>query len=548
MATRALLVVFPGYPYAPSHFVPDDGLALLAACLRAEGHAVRIVDLGTPAVMARLFPAHLRRRAAPLAERLIAGELGEADRPDLEAFDGDLGRAMAEEWVRLGRDVAEEARAFRADWVGFKLWNGDGFSGSLTIAREVKRALGVPILAGGPQVDFFMDHLLAEDSPFVAWSHGEGEATVSAFAAWVERGGELADVPNLLVRAPSGEVVRTREERVRDLGALPFPCYDDDVYPALAEGEKARFLVFEESRGCPWKCPFCNHPLKAGAALRLRPVEESVAELSALVRRHGFRRFKFAGSYTPTRHLRALSNAILDAGIQVEFCGYGRVSDAADADFPLFRRAGCRALFFGVESGSQMLLDRTLGKRIQATSTEDVLRSAREAGIFTIASIIYPGPGENAETREATLGLFRRVRPDGAPVHFPALVPSTAWFSEPEKYGFRFERDGDDYVRTLLGYKLRLMFPPALWPPLPYRVDGRPFHAFAADTAEMTSTLERMGVVTLASDETALLGFASGLGPRAFRDRCRREFLTGDADGVRDWIRKVGDAPVEQAA
>jgi hypothetical protein len=120
---RALLITMAGTPATPSWFMPDNGLAQLAACLLEAGHDVEVLDLNTIEVMARLAPP-----ADPAA-----------------VFDA------------LGREVAARVVRDRPGLVGFKLWNGDGLDASLRIAAAVRAAVGSAtlIVGGGPQVDFF---------------------------------------------------------------------------------------------------------------------------------------------------------------------------------------------------------------------------------------------------------------------------------------------------------------------------------------------------------------------------------------------------------
>ncbi len=415
---RALLISMAGRPATPSWFMPDNGLAQLAACLASAGHDVEVLDLNNLDTMERLAPPT---------------DPG-------EAFDA------------LGREVAARAARDRVDVVGFKLWNGDGYDGSCRMAAAVRAALGrsVLILGGGPQVDFFGTALLEDEGAgaFDAFAIAEGEPVVEALAGVVEGRRSLADVPNLLIRASGGGFLVTPIVRVSALDDLPLPLYDEAIYP-----RKGKVLAgtYEETRGCPYSCAFCNHPRKAGNVMRAKSPERAAAEMRALAARYGFRGFKLGGSFTPSEYLRALARALIATGPRLPFCGYGRLNDARRADFALYRAAGCEALFFGLETGAQLLLDRKIHKGFRVEQAAAVLEACRAAGVFTIASVIYPNPGETEESRRATLEFLARVRPDGAPVHFPILVPGSAWFERPATYGFEVA-DRAAYVRAALRY------------------------------------------------------------------------------------------------
>lgn len=537
MATKAILVCMAGYPLTPASFFLDNGLAQLAACLVGDGHDVRIVDLNTTELMERLFPRPLRREGAPLIEAMLTGEPDARTLERYVAFEERLEAHRLAEFDRMGSELAELVRRERASWVGFKLWNGDAYTGSDRMARALKRALpDLPVIAGGPQVDFFAELLPRIGSGFDYFSIGEGEPTVTAFARFVEGTVPLGEVPNLLLKGSTPR--RTPERRVEDLDALPLPLYDESVYAAAFDPGKVRAGTYEETRGCPYRCAFCNHPLKAGRRMRTKDVARAAAEIAELKSRYGQLAFKLGGSYTPAAYMRRLAERLIADEVGVDFCAYGRISDARPEDFALYRRAGCRALFFGVETGSQLLLDEKIHKRYRAEHCATILRACKEAGIATIASLVYPNPGETAESRRATLELMADVRPDGAPVHFAVLVPGSGWWHEPERYGFEVP-DREAYLRQLVGYKARLMFPPRYWPPLAYRIDGKPFGVYAEETAAMTREIEALGVVTLISDDAAMVAAHSGLSLRAFRDLVRRLVVTGDAAGMQSLVDAV---------
>ena len=538
MSAKVLLVSMAGYPMVPSCFVPDNGLAQLAACLQSEGHDVLVIDYNTPELMDRLTSAPTRAALRELIDLRCGGAWGEKEIERALGIESFVQEERHREYGRMGDDLAALIEREKPDWVGFKLWNGDGYTGSLEMAVAVKRRHPeLPIVGGGCHVDFFSDYLFRGESPFDFLSVGEGEATVTKFSEFVQGNVAVDDVPNLLFRS-NGEVIRTVTERVEDLSALPLGQYDSAVYPAMAGNGKIRVGVYEETRGCPYHCAFCNHPLKTGHKMRSRTVEGAVSDIVALKREYGLAAFKLGGSYTPSAYLRELANELIRVEANIEFCGYGRINDAQPDDFGLYYEAGCRALFFGVETGSQLLLDTVIDKRYQTSTCASTLTACREAGITTVASLVYPNPGETAESREATMSLLRDAAPDCVPVHFPMLLPGSAWWDDPGKFGIDVP-DRDAYLATAIGYKARLLFPPRFWPPLPYTINGMAFGEFAEETAVMTEEIDALGCVTLLSDESSMIGRHSGLDLRAFRDRSRDMFLSGDASGMQAMVEKV---------
>ncbi len=161
--SKVLLVSFAGYPYTPSSLMPDNGLASLAGSLLEAGHEARILDYGAVATVRRLFPEALSRRVRPLAEKLFVGHrrLSWLEKLRFLRAGAQLERYQEKEILTIAAEAADEAVRFGADYVGLKLWNGDGFSGSVRIAEAIRaRAPRVRLIAGGPHADYFGGHIL----------------------------------------------------------------------------------------------------------------------------------------------------------------------------------------------------------------------------------------------------------------------------------------------------------------------------------------------------------------------------------------------------
>ena len=443
----------------------------------------------------------------------------------------------------IAEEVAQQADDLGADVVGLKLWNGDGFAGSVRIAEAVKARLPkVKIVGGGPQVDYFGHHILDYTAAFDVLVAGEGErvlpALVDAFAA----GRSWHHIPGL-VWSKDGQLRSTPVQTLSDLDQLPLPVYDSDVYPALAGDEKIRIGVVDESRGCPNRCSFCIHPIKSGGNWHLKSALRVTAEMQRLGEHLGTRYFVYSGSNTSAAVAIDIAKEIVKQRLDVHYGCFGHVRGIARADFDLLRRSGCEAIFYGLESASPRILKHAFHKPLDLDLARRVLRETREAGICAIASIIYPAPFEDEESRAETLAFLKDIRPDSVPVTIPGMIPGTAWEREPEKFGFEKEQRSDfwDYALT---YKIKLLFPPRLWKPLPYRLNGKKSKQLFSECEQFIGDLEGMGLLTNVAHETALMAHALGQMDdlRAFRDRCRSAFLGGSADEVAQMARQINGA------
>ena len=536
---RIFLISYAGYPYTPSSLMPDNGLASLAGCLMAAGNEVRISDWGTLDTLARLFPPRISLRIRPLAKKLFeeGGRLSAFQKARFLLAGSALQSRQNAELRKIATEIAHEAERFRAQVVGLKLWNGDGFAGSVLIAQAVRERLpDARIVAGGPQVDYFGEHILRYTPAFDILMRGEGERALPELADAFERGRDWRNLPGLIWKE-GGDIRSNPVEPLTDLDSLPLPSYDPAVYPALSGDRKIRVGVLDESRGCPNRCTFCIHPVKSGGRWVVKSPERVVREMRNLTAGLQSNYFIYSGSNTSSRVAVRIAQAILDEGLNVRYGCFGHIHGISAADFHLLRRSGCEAIFYGLESASRRMLSDAYGKPIRLEEAQRVICATRDANIRAIVSVIYPGPFEDARSRNETLLFLLRARPDSVPVTIPGLIPGTTWETEPERFGFEKSNRADLWEYALT-YKIKLLFPPSLWKPLPYRLNGKKSRRLFRECGDFIADLEKHGLLTDVAHEMALMACALGQGNdlRGFRDRCRAWFFSGDVDRIGEML------------
>lgn len=530
---NVLLIGYAGYPYTPSSLCPDNGLANLAAVLQEKGHRVRILDFGTIETMRRLYPEEISRRIAPIIKDL--SELRGQPRPELMRALGEADAALEQHHAQEVQEIAEEVAREVADtepaFVGFKLWNGDGFSGSVIIAETLRRRHPrIKLFAGGPHATWCGRVIYDRTDVFDAIVLGEAEASILDLADHATEGKSLDGLPGIVTRAnreaaPTSAVV---------LDDIPSAIYDEEVYPAMAGDEKLKLFVLDDSRGCPYGCAFCAHPHTSGRRLRTQSAKLLVDDMEAVVRHHGAHAFRFAGSSTPGSLMAEVAEEVARRGLKVRYSSFGHFASSQPRHFERMRQSGLHAMFFGLETGSEELLARSVRKPIKLQQVRETVAAAKAAGIFVACSMIVPAPFETEETLEQSAQLIFELRPDSVPVQFPGLFPGAPWLEDPREYGF--EVDKDQYMRENLDYKFKMLFPPMFWEPLPYKLNGMAFNEFTAITAKFVATLEANGILTNVPDDNALMASLVGMTPRQFRDQARWWCATGDARAMAQFV------------
>jgi hypothetical protein len=538
--SRAILFSAIDVPYISSSLMPDNGLASLAASLLAAGHAVRIRDLGTATTLRELVQPGDRPRLVRLLAAIGEGRFTPEVLAEMRGLDRLVLEGLSAIYRRETEALDDRIRRDRVDFLGLKLWAGAGFRLGMSMAAELKRRNpGLRVFAGGT-VASLVPGLVLEEYPAVdALCIGDGEETIMGLAEWCDGRRDPGTIPNLAFR--DGASIRFTERRFPDLEGLPTAVYDPVVYPEMAGDDKLPILCLNESRGCPMGCLFCAHARVSGSRWRLLSADRIAGDIRSFHSSTGAWAYRFSGSYTPSKTYREVADRLLASGPEILFSGFLHVNGVRPGDLPVLRRAGLAALFYGIESGSDAMLSGSLGKRTRRDRVARVLNATMDAGIFACGSVIFPAPGETAETERETLSFLLDVfqgRPACAvPVQPGFPQPGSQWFEHMERYGFAADRK--PLIAAMADFRVRHLLPMSLWEPLPYTMDGLPMQAAAERTTAMARQLEGAGILTGMGDDSVLVAYAAGIPPAEFRRLERAIFVTADADRMTDVIRAV---------
>ncbi len=538
---QAVLLNAVDVPFTASSLMPDNGLASLAACLAEAGHEALIWDLGTVETVRDHVGPDLRRRVERTYRAIRAGDMDDAGVPRLMALEDEIAEGLGRVYDAAERALDDHISSHGVELLGLKLWIGAGYQEGLRVAANLaRRHPRLKVFAGGPLAALAPHRVLQDSGVVRAVCTGEGEETIVGLAEHCDGRRDLASVPNLLIH--EGAAPAATERRWCELDSLPRPDYSAEVYPSLARGVQIPILCVNESRGCPMRCPFCAHASISGSRWRVMGSGRVLEQMEHEHRERGVDHFRFSGSYTPGKVYGALARGLLDRGHAFTYSGFAHVNGLRGVDLSLLRRSGLEALFFGVESGCQELLDGALDKRTKVERAGEVLTACMDAGLFVCGSMIHPAPGETeqtaAETEAFLLQLFEGRPRCAVPVLPPLPQPGTHWWDDMAGYGFG--GDHGPLLDSLLRRRVRHFLPMNLFEPLPYSLDGRPFNELARQTSRLTAGLRRRGIITNMSDDMVLIAAAAGMEPAELQRRDHQMFVCADADGLEQLILRIG--------
>ncbi|MFH1090945.1 MAG: radical SAM protein [Pseudomonadota bacterium] len=220
--------------------------------------------------------------------------------------------------------------------------------------------------------------------------------------------------------------VHEPDQRPIPLDALPPPAYDlVDLDRYGYELLGPRLALLETSRGCPFSCSFC---LKAmyGPDVTFKTTTQVVEEVRSVVGR-GARSIYFIDLEFSLRRpeTMVLCHEMMKLGLSFKWCCQTRV-DAVDPELlTAMRKAGCRLIHFGLETGAEHLLE-AVNKKASLQQARQAIEWCRRLEIQTACFFLFGLPGENRADRRRTMALARELTPTYASFHAAAPYPGTA--------------------------------------------------------------------------------------------------------------------------
>jgi radical SAM superfamily enzyme YgiQ (UPF0313 family) len=349
---RVLLVAtnrerFP-YPVAPL------GVLYVAAAARAAGHEVEFLDLAL----------------APAPERELQKAL----------------QAREFQAVAFGIRNLDNCWAFAPRWY---------FEQVRLLAETVRRSFKGPLILGGSGFSVsprgWMRRLDADCGVI-----GEGERAFPEVLSRLEAGAPLDGIAGVITRLGAGVAGALPACACGALNGLPLPAHDLCGYRAYVR--RGGFAGVQTKRGCPFQCSYCVYPQLEGRRYRLRPPEAVVEEMEKVAAGSKVGHFFFVDSVfnDPRAHALAICREITRRRLRVRwnaFCNpVGFDGELAQA----MAQAGCTGAEFGLDTATPKMLE-TLGKPFGQVEILIALKAARDAGLPTLVSLLFGGPGETWE-------------------------------------------------------------------------------------------------------------------------------------------------------
>jgi radical SAM superfamily enzyme YgiQ (UPF0313 family) len=303
-------------------------------------------------------------------------------------------------------------------------------------------------IAGGAHVTFWDDKALEECPELDIVIRKEGENTLLELVQKIANDESFQDVIGITCRK-DGKIVKNPDRPyIEDLDALPFPARH--LWPMERFREYEDILYLATSRGCVYWCEFCSTVRMHGRKYRMRSPKNVVDELEFLHKTYGISKFTFCDDAFTVDQQRTetLCSEIRQRGLKIEWnCGT-RVDMLTRELLVKMKDAGCISVWFGVESGSQQVLD-AMKKGITTELTIKVLGWVKELGMQPIPNVILGFPGETKESAWKTIKFVEKISPDAVGFYNVATpFPGTPMYDMVKEKGWLRVTDFDMYDTT----------------------------------------------------------------------------------------------------
>ena len=253
----------------------------------------------------------------------------------------------------------------------------------------------------------------------------------------------------------SGQIITNEPRRfLDDLDILPYPArhlIENGLYQRPDTGEMQ--TTVQTCRGCPANCIFCLSSTVYGHKIRIRSPKNVVGELEECVKKYGIRDFFFrADTFTWNRSwVIELCQEIIDRNLGIKWVCNSRV-DTIDAErLAIMKRAGCHGVAFGVESGSQDMLNK-MKKGTTLEKAREAVKLSKAGGMKTLLYFVMGLPWETESEVRKSIDFALELGGDFVEFHLAIPFPGTELhdIAQRDKLYAQESLAGYDYSRSPL--------------------------------------------------------------------------------------------------
>jgi radical SAM superfamily enzyme YgiQ (UPF0313 family) len=338
-------------------------------------------------------------------------------------------------------ETVHKLLAFNPDYVGISVVTLNVERADRTAKELKKKNKSIKIIVGGPHLSSTPEETMGRFSGFDVGVIGEGEETAGELLTALDLSKPLKDIKGIIYRDNDTVVMTERRPFIRDCDVLPMPAWDllkglaTFYRPSAPSYIRLPSTTIVTSRGCPGNCTFCNSRAIFGG-LRCFSADYVIAMMECLIRHYGIRDISiYDDNFIFHRErVKKICNTIMDKKLNISWSCYSRVDQGNTELFRLMKRAGCWQISYGIESGSQRILD-AMKKNVTLAQIEKTLKSTKSAGLRTRGFFMIGNIGEDESSILETLAFMKKIPLDDFHFTYFTPLPGTVAYDTAQAYG-----------------------------------------------------------------------------------------------------------------
>ena len=293
-------------------------------------------------------------------------------------------------------------------------------------ARIIKKvAPEAAVVLGGAHVDIYpLETIQLPEIDYVIKGEGEYPFLELIRCLSGKRLDGLSNIRNMVWKDDREQVWENElTENVNNYSLMPFPARHlvpiNNYYSIMTNNNPITTLI--TAKGCPYQCLFCyKHVAKVS-----HRTPENVVDEMLYIKEMGIREIFFVDDTFYVNPIVAMKicNAMIERKVNIPWGARARVNNITEEMLTIFKKAGCKRLHIGVESGNDIILTN-LNKKITIEMAERAFKLCHKYKIDTLAYFIIGNPGETEREVEDTIIFAKRLNPSFA--QFSRMTPFPA--------------------------------------------------------------------------------------------------------------------------
>ena len=329
------------------------------------------------------------------------------------------------------QQVKEYVRQIAPEVVGIYFSTYYLYDGILTVQNIKSVASEIITVVGGPHPDLYPKETI--EIPGVDYVMvGESEKSFNQLIKYLKEKNfsALDTLPNLLTKNNPTKVVR--REKIENLDELPFPAREflnhKKYSSILAKNNPITTVI--SSRGCPYRCYFCSN-IESGQRVRYRSAKNVVDELQEIGERFGIYDILFFDELFTSNRQRVLDicEEIIRRGLKIRWHCRSRADVLDEELVKKMKKAGCRLIQFGIETGNQRL-QKVINKNLNLEKVRQTIKMVYDNGIYTYADFMFGLPTETEEETKNTLEYAKSLKLDYVVFGMFHPVPGSVFYDQ----------------------------------------------------------------------------------------------------------------------